>query len=135
MHQPLDVMDQRAKFVPKGLKAEFVGEAQTNREAERMVKKGEIQLVFISPENIVWSDQFRRMLFSEVYVSNLVAIVVDEAHCIKTWGDRFRVAFAQIGMLRSVTSSHVCIMALTATATRDTLEIVTERLAMEDPRV
>ena len=55
------------------------------------------------------------MLLTRVYKEQLVALVVDEAHCVKIWGDEFRLAFAHIGGLRSVIPSNVNILALTAT--------------------
>ena len=42
------------------------------------------------------------MLLSTVYQENLVSVCIDEAHCILTWGDQFRVTFSQIGDMRSV---------------------------------
>ena len=37
------------------------------------------------PESIFADGQWRSMLSTAVYTRNLVAIVVDEAHCIHTW--------------------------------------------------
>ena len=73
------------------------------------------------------------MLMSAVYTEKLVAVVVDEAHCVKTWGDQFRTTFARIGDLRSLIPSTVNIMALTATATSETLCVVRCRLSMDKP--
>ena len=61
------------------------------------------------------------MLMSVAYTEKLVAVVVDEAHCVRTWGDQFKTALAQIGDLRSLITTTVNIMALTATATSETL--------------
>ena len=129
------MVDQQAKFSLRGLKMEFVGEAQLNKEAEERVLRGEVQLVYISPESILSNFKFRRMLTSSVYMDNLVALVVDEAHCVKTWGDTFRYIFAEIGTLRSLISNHVKMMALTATCTSETLQIVKDRLSMNDPTI
>ena len=48
-------------------------------------------------------------------------------------GDEFRSAFADIGNIRSLLPADIPIMALTATATKDTLSSVKMRLAMKDP--
>ena len=50
-------------------------------------------------------------------------------------GDRFRRAFSAIGQLRSLLPESIHVMALTATATMQTLEIVSERLGLFDPVV
>ena len=42
--------------------------------------KGEYQLVFITPESIIENTKFRRMLHSDEYRKQLVAVVVDETH-------------------------------------------------------
>ena len=48
------------------------------------IKKGQFQVLFISPENLV-ALEWRNMLASSVYRSNLIGFVVDEAHCIQKW--------------------------------------------------
>ena len=96
------MMDQRTKFTPMNLCTEFVGEQQTDRSAEIRVCNGEVQLVLISPESLIEVPKYRNMLLSKAYQEKLVALVVDEAHCVKKRGDRFRTAFVQIGELRSI---------------------------------
>ena len=76
---------------------------------------GEVQLIYISPECILNNVKYRRMLSSEVCVKNLVALIVDEAHCVKIWGDSFRLAFAEIGTLWSLIPQHLIFLALTVT--------------------
>ena len=79
------MMDQRAKFSPKGIMTEFVGEDQHDDNAIKRVTKGDVQLLFISPESLITNPVYRNMLLSPIYKESLVALVVDEAHCIKTW--------------------------------------------------
>ena len=50
-------------------------------------------------------------------------------------GDEFRVTFAEIGNVRSLIPKAVKILALTATATKETLESVIGRLALQDPAI
>ena len=78
-------MDQKNKFVPKGVIAEYVGEAQSDRDAVHAVLEGKIRLLFISPESMFLNPKYRSMLLSKQYKKNLVALVFDEAHCVKTW--------------------------------------------------
>ena len=66
------------------------------------------------------------------YKEDLVALVVDEAHCVKLWGERFRTAFSELGTLRSLIPSKVNILALTAIATTETYHSVTSSLLMKD---
>ena len=75
-------------------------------------------MVFITPESIIKKGKYRDMLMS--------------AHCVKTWGDEFRVAFSQIGDLKSILPATVGVHALTATATTETYNVVCKRLAMEN---
>ena len=60
------MMDQKAKYSPKGLKVEFVGEAQTDMSCIRKqrVLNGEVQLVFIAPENLLDNKTYREMLLT-----------------------------------------------------------------------
>ena len=78
-------MDQKNKFVPRGIKAEYVGKAQEDARAISTVLRGEAQLLFISPESILMNIKYRNMLLSKSYKENLVALVIDEAQCVKTW--------------------------------------------------
>lgn len=50
-------------------------------------------------------------------------------------GDEFRVSFALLGELRSILPSTVKVLATTATATRETLLAVMERMSMPDPAI
>lgn len=122
-------------YAPLGLKTEFVGEAQTDCVARDRVLRGEVQLVFISPESIIGKEVYRKMLLSSQYKEKLVALAVDEAHCVKTWGDQFRKSFSMIGELRSLVPTPVKILAVTATATTETFHVVTQRLSMDNPTI
>ena len=48
-------------------------------------------------------------------------------------GDSFRVAYSQLGDIRSLLPSNIHIIALTATATKETLKVVSNRLSLESP--
>jgi len=50
-------------------------------------------------------------------------------------GDAFRKSFAEIGTLRSILPKSVNVLALTATATKQTVDCVVERLSMKEPAI
>ena len=77
--------DQKAKFSPRGLVTEFVGGHQEDPEAYRSVIKGKCQLVYMTPESLFLSPVWWEMFRSNEYQENLVAVVVDEAHCVPKW--------------------------------------------------
>ena len=70
-------------MIEREMSAVYVGDADSTTETE--VCEGKYQLVFLSPEALLTNPMWRDMLQSPVYHSNLVALVVDEAHCVKKW--------------------------------------------------
>lgn len=79
------MMEQSAKYSVQGVTSAFVGELQEDLDTLQDVRTGMIQLLYISPESLLRNPQWRDMLLSSVYQDNLVAFVVDEAHCIAHW--------------------------------------------------
>ena len=71
------MMEQRTKFSVRGISTEYIS-LQQDIEAMDRVRKGMVQLLYVSPE---WRDT----LLLRVYQKNIVALVVDEAHCITMW--------------------------------------------------
>lgn len=62
--------------------------------------------------------------------------MVDEAHCIISWGkSKFRPAFMQLGLLRAIFSKHTKVLALTATATTKAQDEIITTLLMDRPLV
>ena len=68
-----------------GLKYKFLGDLLTDEGSYGRIVNGKYQLVILSPENLFYNSSLRDMLLSPTYQDRLVAFVVDEAHCIKTW--------------------------------------------------
>ena len=75
--------DQVRQMKERDVRAVYVGDV--NEKAESDVFNGRYQLVYLSPEALLTEDRWRDMLQSDVYKQNLVAFVVDEAHCVKKW--------------------------------------------------
>ena len=79
------MLDQRSKFILRGIITEFVGDAQTNERALEAVLNGQVQLVYISPESLLNNHRYRSMLKSRAYQERMIALAIDEAHCVKFW--------------------------------------------------
>lgn len=78
--------DQVSSITAIGLTATVISDKESTPTAVRaLIKKGEFQIVFVSPEALFMSTEWRNMLASKIYKDNLVGFVVDEAHCIKKW--------------------------------------------------
>ena len=76
------MIDQKQKFLLQGISVEFVGQCQCDEGAVISVIKGEVQLVYISPESLLCNKAYRTMLQNARYQKMLVAFAVDEAHCV-----------------------------------------------------
>jgi len=79
---PLVALMQFNGFSTRGIKCARVVSC-TEEQARLGVLDGGYQLVFISPEALLATRRWRRMLLSPVYQKSLIAIVVDEAHCVR----------------------------------------------------
>ena len=79
------MLEQRNKFTMQGVSCEFVGELLQDVESMTNVRKGLVQLLFISPESLLSNPRWREMLLLPVYQEKVVALIVDEAHCIAMW--------------------------------------------------
>ncbi|KAG5735507.1 ATP-dependent DNA helicase hus2/rqh1 [Termitomyces sp. T112] len=107
------------------------GETPYNDAVIRLRGNVKPSLVYITPEKLKENNTANRLL-GELYRSHCLArFVIDEAHCISTWGQDFREAYQHLGALRDQ-FPDVPIMALTATATRNTVADITERLKLRN---
>ncbi len=102
-------------------------DAASQEEVLRDAASGKLKLLYISPERLR-DPRFR------AYIDTLplVQLVVDEAHCISTWGHDFRPDFLEIAALLPTNASgqKLPIHALTATATRQVQQEITATLGM-----
>ena len=72
-----------ALYSAKGLKVGGITGATL--EVKSQVVKGNFQIVYFSPESLLSGHRWRELLQVEQYRSNVVAFIVDEAHCVKKW--------------------------------------------------
>ncbi|MBP9548499.1 MAG: RecQ family ATP-dependent DNA helicase [Chitinophagales bacterium] len=90
---------------------------------------GKYKLLYISPERLI-SPLFKERL-KKMQV-NLLA--VDEAHCISQWGYDFRPPYLQIALVHEIIPDTP-IIALTATATTQVMNDISEKLQLKNPTI
>lgn len=92
------------------------------------LKKGSFRAVFMTPEIMFENKRLQGLWYSKEWHSQLLAIVLDEAHCVYLWGNDFRKHYAQLGSLRPKLPRQVAFVALSATLPPDVLEVVKRKV-------
>lgn len=122
--------DQVDQLTADGVSAACINSTLSKEEVienYRALHRGDLKLVYVSPERMLMPDFLTRL--KELNVS---LIAIDEAHCISQWGHDFRPEYASLGCLKEH-FPHIPIMALTATADDATRRDILSRLNLEDP--
>lgn len=100
-----------------GISAASINSDQSEEEnslVREAIKNGMVQILFVAPEQLDHVDRFAFLLNLDIKL-----IVVDEAHCISTWGHDFRPSYRQIIQFVQAAHAknpHIKILGLTATA-------------------
>ena len=103
-------------------------ERQRREDLERVAGDG-VEYVFVSPE-MLGSDDVRKVLAA----ADPSLFVVDEAHCISTWGHDFRPDYLGLGAAVSAVGRPP-ILALTASAAPPVRDEIVALLGMDEPEV
>lgn len=94
-----------------------------------LVNEKKTNLLFISPERFN-QKKFRDWLLQQ----DTKLIVIDEAHCVSHWGYGFRPDYRKLGK-NLVQFNHTTKLALTATATKESIKDIIWHLGMDSPTI
>lgn len=75
------IKDQVKNLQKKGIKASFIAGGQEEANF-RQILNGKMNIVYSSPEAMLSNDKWREMVCSPIYQENVVALAIDEEHCI-----------------------------------------------------
>jgi ATP-dependent DNA helicase RecQ len=99
------------------------------REAFEKIDDGDVEFIFLAPEQLRKQETIDRLKDSEPSL-----FVIDEAHCITEWGHDFRPDYLALGSVIEQLG-HPTVLAMTATATLDVRTEIIERLGLSDPAI
>ena len=114
-----------------GVRADFLNSTQdpdTRRGVEYAFMDGKLDLLYLAPERLRTESALRLLERGEVAL-----FAIDEAHCVAQWVHDFRPDYLGLSVLHE-RWPQVPRIALTATATRQTLAEITLRLALAEAR-
>ncbi len=99
---------------------------EENEAAMRLARQGKLRILFIAPEKL---DNLE--IYDFLAALSVSLVVIDEAHCISTWGHDFRPSYRQI--VHAVTdfsskNEGLHVLGLTATANKRTEQDIATQL-------
>ena len=110
MRDQVDQLKERFGIEASSLNSDQ--EMGENEKIRNLCLEGKVKILFVSPEQL---DHTEKFAFIQSLPISLV--VIDEAHCISTWGHDFRPSYRQIvHLLKALEPKNPRILGLTATA-------------------
>ncbi|CAM4428878.1 MAG: ATP-dependent DNA helicase RecQ [Legionellaceae bacterium] len=126
------MQDQVSALKVNGVKAAFYNSSLDFEAAKNVLfqlHNHSLDLLYISPERLLNPRFIERLKTIKIAL-----FAIDEAHCISQWGHDFRPEYVRLGQIRQYFSS-VPMIALTATADKQTQEDICYRLGLNNAQI
>jgi ATP-dependent DNA helicase RecQ len=123
--------DQVDQLQASGVAATFLNSTLGEKESRSRLAglhRGQFKLLYVAPERLMldsWAENLKTW--------NVVALAIDEAHCVSEWGHDFRPEYRQLAKLRTALPD-IPVMALTATATERVRLDIIKHLKLREPQ-
>ncbi|KAI0699968.1 P-loop containing nucleoside triphosphate hydrolase protein [Cytidiella melzeri] len=130
---PLNILgaQNQAQLQAKGIHAISVDAQTVSPQVIQDITARRYRVVIVNPELALANrGPFEKLWRDRTFVSKIISIVWDEAHCISTWG-AFRKEYAEAGRLRSLLVEEVPYIVVSATLPEQMLKDVMSTLKME----
>lgn len=121
--------EQTRRLNDVGIPTACLHSGNTPEENEAILKdatEGKYKILYITPERL--SNEIWNQYVADI---NISMVVMDEAHCISTWGHDFRPDYQRIVRLIKILPDNIPFLATTATATRLVEEDIQRQVGKE----
>jgi superfamily II DNA helicase RecQ len=112
-----------------------LADTKQNRKLKKVdfnaIEAGKYTVLYISPEKLLEDVEWRALSKKNTFRSRIAFFAIDEAHCVETWGSKFRLAYGKLGEIR-IRFRCIPVIALSATFSNEVFLKVKEVLKMED---
>jgi len=128
----ISLMEDQLNGLPPCLKGAIWNSTRSTEDVRKLMdelKRGEIKILFVSPEKLL-SAGFQRFM-TRLPHPGVTFACIDEAHCVSQWSHNFRPTYMRLAGALCGTLNVRCILALTATATRQTELSVCQSLKLD----
>ncbi|ABM08223.1 ATP-dependent DNA helicase RecQ [Pseudarthrobacter sp. PvP004] len=126
-----DQLDGLAEHLGEGAGV-AINSSRSDAEVEaawQAVESGQAAFLFLAPEQLSKRETVERIANLDITM-----FVVDEAHCVSSWGHDFRPDYLELGHVREHLGNPP-VIALTATASPPVRDEIVKRLGMTEPVV
>ena len=120
-----------AKNIPAGL-INSKSSSEERKTTFNLFVNGMLDLVYLSPEMISASKQAQSAISRLHKEGKLARIVIDEAHCVSSWGHDFRPDYKALSIFKDQ-YPDIPVIALTATANQQVRMDIVHNLKLKDP--